>query len=111
MKKCNESKPNMTKNKIQSLVGKGKTLASDGLDPLMAGMEAYNNEDPETEALAKTRSETCSTCEHFEDEPVQSLQIQDQRIPELSKKMCGDCFCALPYKTRQSVKPCDKWQA
>lgn len=95
---------------IKSVTGKAKTLAKEGLDPLSEGLRNFNIIDKEIESLAKERMKTCLGCPHFETEPVDFLRVEDQRIPELSNKMCGDCFCALSYKTRQSKTICTKWQ-
>lgn len=86
------------------------TLVKEGFGPLEAGFENFKNPTQQVESLAKDRAKTCIGCPLFVDEPVDFLRVTDTRIPELSDKMCDGCGCTLSYKTRQSIKPCDKWQ-
>lgn len=95
--------------KIQSGKGKSLTLLEAGVEPLFEGKFNFENTNIDIELLANERKNTCLSCEHFEDEPIEAFQIKDKNIPELSNKMCGDCFCILSYKLRQSKTKCDKW--
>lgn len=52
----------------------------------------------------------CINCEHNSIDPVESMQVEDTEVPELSKRMCKDCGCVLSFKTRQNIKPCQKWK-
>jgi hypothetical protein len=94
---------------MHSFKKKLTTLAKEGTDPVYEGMHNFNKPDAEIEALALERSKTCETCPLFVKEPVCFLAIKDERIPILSKMMCDDCGCTLPYKTRQTQTKCDKW--
>lgn len=85
------------------------TIIKTGVEPLKLGIEAYAANIPEVEEIAKRRAEICKGCELYEDEPIDFLQVRDDRIPELSKKMCGDCGCALPTLLRQNAKICSRW--
>lgn len=98
------------KKKIKSASGKALTLAEDGIEPFLEGKYNFENEYTEVEKLAKSRKEICIDCEMYEDEPLESCQVNDERIPELTNKMCGDCLCILSYKLRQSQTKCKKWQ-
>lgn len=90
---------------------KMKSFYKVGLEPFMEGKKNYETPKESVEAKAARRAEECAKCLHYEDEPIKMFQIQDERIPQLSKKMCGECSCSLPYLLRQSQKICKKWQA
>lgn len=91
------------------LGSKIKTILTDGTAPLREGMYNYNNPQAEIELLAKERAKACTGCRYFKKEPIDFLRVKDQRIRELSEMSCGKCGCLLPYKTRQSIKPCSRW--
>lgn len=97
-------------DKINSIKSKVKTISHVGLKPYEAGKHNFYYIDDEAESLAKERLKTCVGCEFFVDEPIDFLRVKDEKIPELSNKMCGNCGCTLAYKIRQSIQPCDKWQ-
>lgn len=97
------------RDKINSAKGKVDTLIEVGEKPFFEGKFNFENENVDIELLASERKEKCLTCNDFEDEPIESLRVKDENIPELSNKMCGDCFCVLPYKLRQSIVKCPKW--
>jgi hypothetical protein len=94
---------------MHSFKKKLSTLAENGVEPVYEGIHNFNKPDPEIEALALERANTCKGCPMFVKEPVGFLAVKDERIPILSKIMCDDCGCTLPYKTRQSITVCDKW--
>jgi len=73
------------------------------------GKFALENPTTQTENLAKKRLEICKNCPDFQIEPIPFLRIKDENIPELSEKYCKKCGCALPYKTRQNLQTCPKW--
>lgn len=91
------------------LATKLKTLLNVGLDPFRIGKHNFEFSVDEIEALAKERALKCMGCRYFKKEPVDFLRVEDKRIPELSEMSCGKCGCLLPYKARQSIKPCSKW--
>lgn len=97
------------KKKSKSAIGKANTLLDVGLEPYSIGKKNFENPNEEVESLALKRKEKCVSCELFEDEVLESCLITDVRIPQLSNKMCGECFCVLAYKLRQSVVKCEKW--
>lgn len=97
------------KDKIQSVKGKALTLVEVGTEPFFEGKFNFENENIDVELLATERKDSCLGCEFYEDEPIDSLKVEDKNIPELSNKMCSDCFCTLPYKLRQSINKCKKW--
>lgn len=94
---------------MRSFKKKAITLIKDGLKPVEEGVENFNNPKPEIEALANERSLVCLECPHFVKEPVSFLRVNDDRILAISKMMCGECGCTLPYKTRQTITICDRW--
>lgn len=98
------------RKKANSIKGKVLTLAEDGTAPFFEGKFNFENSNIDIELLAIERKETCISCEMYEDECIESFQVEDKNIPELSNKMCGDCFCILAYKLRQSIKKCNKWK-
>lgn len=61
--------------------------------------------------VAKQRAEICAECDSMVDEPIEELAINDKNIPEISRKMCNECGCSLPYLLRQNRKKCKlkKW--
>lgn len=63
------------------------------------------------EDVAKDRAHICTLCPSMVDEPIEELAINDSKIPEISRKMCNECGCALPYLLRQNRKKCklNKW--
>lgn len=91
------------KKKIQAVV-------KNGIDPVLEGISNFNNENESVELLARERSKECSKCKYFVDEPIEFMRVTDNRIPELTNKMCGECFCTLSYKIRQSSIKCKRWQ-
>lgn len=95
----------------KSAIGKAKTILKNGIEPISEGMHNFEMNIPKIENLALERSKVCEGCDdYFVKEPIDFLAIVDIRIPILSKMMCGDCYCALPYKLRQSKTKCIKWQ-
>lgn len=100
----------MSKSKLTSLVGKVRTIKQDGMEPMLQGLKNFQEPTPEIEALAKQRAAVCAGCDFRDDEPIETLQVTDKANPQLSDKMCGDCFCTLPYLVRQNIKPCHKWK-
>ncbi|HET8838042.1 MAG TPA: hypothetical protein VFM82_03520 [Flavobacteriaceae bacterium] len=89
---------------------KVKTLLKDGIEPFKEGKKNFDNPIAEIEQLAKERLEICKGCEFFKKEPISFLSIKDERIKEFSEMVCGDCGCELPYKSRQTISICKKWQ-
>jgi len=94
---------------MQSFRKKISTLIHEGLDPIQEGVHNFNNESSLVEILANKRAKKCIKCPYFVDEPINFLAIKDDRILSISKKMCDECGCALPYKLRQSKSKCVKW--
>ena len=97
-------------SKIKSAIGKAKTLSNVGLEPFEVGKYNFENPTKESEELAIKRAVICIGCDLMKIEPIESFRIEDTRIPELSNMMCGDCFCELSLKTRQSITICDNWK-
>lgn len=96
--------------KKASLFKKVASIGKRGFDPLRKGRGNYNRNLPAVEEKARERSKTCLGCENYVDEPVKSFQVEETRIPALSKKMCDECGCPLSYLLRQNVKICKKWK-
>jgi len=94
---------------FKSITKKIKTISKSGLSAVEQGKYALENPTLHTENVAKKRLETCKKCEYFELEPIAFLRIKDKNIPELSQKYCRSCGCSLPYKTRQNIETCPKW--
>lgn len=81
-----------------------------GLDPVTEGVHNFHHVDKDVEDLAYFRYDNhCKGCEENVIEPIDFLQVTDERIPELSFRMCDECGCTLSYKTRQSKTVCSKW--
>jgi len=93
--------------KTKSIFKKIKSVGTGGLSPVASGKSNYQNKTHEQKA--KARSQACLSCDEAVQEPIDFLQIQDERIVFLSKKMCDVCGCALPYLLRQDQKICEKW--
>jgi len=92
--------------KIKSLVGKLKNVNVVGL------VEGFTNKiTGDMEEVAMKRAEICVSCDMMEDEPIKEMAIKDNEIKSISGKICGECFCSLPYKLRQyeSNCPLNKW--
>lgn len=92
-----------------SLFKKIKSLAANGLDPITEGKQNYYANMPSVEIEAMERAKECSMCPNFVDEPIDLFKVKDERITELSEKMCDDCGCSIPYLLRQNIKICKKW--
>lgn len=97
-------------SKFKSIIKKGATISKNGIDPFIEGKFNFDNPSLEFENLAKKRTFVCVSCPMFINEPIDFLQVEDKRIPEISKKMCNDCGCTLSYKLRQNIQKCIKWQ-
>lgn len=76
---------------------------------IMVGMTNFYFKNKKDEALEKFQK-FCVNCPLNKIDPVESMQVEDSEIPELSKRMCGDCGCVLSFKVRQNIKPCQKWK-
>lgn len=92
-----------------SIFKKIKSIGKNGIDPILEGKRNYENKKDLIEATAHARATTCKSCPENVKEPIPFLKIKDERIPEISGKMCDGCGCALPYLLRQSSKVCKKW--
>lgn len=97
-------------SKARSMFKKIKTIAKSGLEPIEEGLSNFTLNIPEVERKAEQRAMTCIGCKSFEIEPIDLFKIQDERIPELSDRMCNECGCASPYLLRQDIKICKKWE-
>lgn len=95
---------------MQSFKKKINTLLNVGIDPYKEGKRNFDNPIIEVEELAKLRLFDCINCPKFVDEPIDFLRVVDERIPELSNKMCDGCGCTLSYKLRQSIEKCELWK-
>lgn len=93
-----------------SLFKKIKSIGKYGLEPLEEGMANYQLDNSEIENKASERALECLSCHNFEEEPIDLFKIIDNKIPEISEMMCGDCGCALPYLLRQDIKICKLWK-
>lgn len=97
-------------SKLERLIGAGKTAKEQGLKPYKEGKFNFENPTEKMEKLAQQRLEICKGCEFFKDEVVDFLKVEDKHTPEASGKYCGDCFCIISYKIRQTKELCAKWQ-
>ncbi len=94
----------------RSIFKKIKSLTKNGLEPLEEGLANYKLNIPRIENKAQQRSLECIGCKSFVIEPIDLFKIEDERLPELSDRMCDECGCASPYLLRQDVKICKKWK-
>jgi len=88
-----------TIDKINSYIGKVKNIDFQAKKESELNI-AFPNQ--KTESLAKKRAKICSGCSENELEPIESERVIDELIPELSSRMCGECFCPLPKLLRQN---------
>lgn len=97
---------------MSSIKKKATTLIAHGLEPYAEGKRNYKANVPEIEELALKRLEMIkkSGCKNFMEEPIDFFKVTDERIPELSGMMCGDCGCGVPYLIRQDLTKCNCWQ-
>lgn len=95
---------------MQSFKKKIVSLLEHGTEPLTEGLKNFSNPVEEIELLAKWRMLECMGCDFFKEEPIVFLQVNDEKIPELSKMFCDECGCTSSYKLRQSISKCKKWQ-
>lgn len=93
--------------KLESLIKKAKNLNIKGV---IEGV--HNLSTGEVDDIAIVRAAVCSGCPSNIIEPIEELAIEDSVIPEISKRCCKECGCALPYLTRQFKKTCSlkKWE-
>ena len=97
---------------IKSTFKKIKTIShngSKGIEAIKQGVENHQNYKLCVEVLAEERAKICFECPNNIGEPNNLLKISDDLIPEVDGMMCNDCGCALPYKIRQSIIKCSKW--
>lgn len=92
-----------------SLFKKIKSVAKNGIKPIQEGKNNFINPKPLIEQNALKRAEKCLECKNYSDEPIDMFKVVDERVPELSKKMCDGCGCPLSYLLRQNIKICKKW--
>ncbi len=96
--------------KAKGLVKKLESLTDNpaNLEALASGVYHYNFKDDRIEKLKNERAKICEGCEFREDDTFEPIQDEDKRI---NGKMCGSCFCSLPYLLRQTKKQCKegKW--
>lgn len=92
-----------------STLKKIKSIITYGAEPYLEGKRNFNSNNSEIEELARKRAEICKKCTFYSDEPIYFFSIED-RIEDLSKKMCRDCGCSLSYKARQFMVVCEKWK-
>lgn len=94
---------------MSSVFKKIKSINQKGIEPIARGLTNYTLNIPSIEQKARQRLKKCMGCVNFVDEPISFLRIKDDRIKQLSNKMCDDCGCALPYLLRQDIKICKYW--
>jgi len=94
---------------FHSITKKIQTISKNGISAIEIGKFALENPTKQTEELARKRLETCKKCTDFQTEPIPFLRIKDVNIPDFSQKYCKKCGCALPYKVRQNIETCPKW--
>lgn len=91
-------------NKLESVMG-----CPENMEALASGVYHYNFKNEVIEELKSQRADKCFKCEFRVDDDFEPVQDNDERI---SGKMCGKCFCSLPYLLRQTKKQCEekKWK-
>lgn len=95
---------------MRSFSKKVGSILTNGIEPISEGIKNYSNPIPEIESIARERLDICTGCPMFKTEPIPFLRVSDERLPEASDKFCDDCGCTLPYKLRQSLSVCKKWE-
>lgn len=97
--------------KAKAVTKKIETLSKDreSLEALFQGIYHYNNKNETIENLKNYRADICNGCEMIKDDDFKKIKDDDIRI---TGKMCGSCFCSLPYLLRQTKKSCElnKWK-
>tara|TARA_R110000851_G_scaffold201422_1_gene352632 strand:+ start:327 stop:632 length:306 start_codon:yes stop_codon:yes gene_type:complete len=97
-------------SKAKGLVKKLETVVKspENLEALAHGVYHFKNKNDTIEALKDKRAAICDGCDLLEFDDFEPVKDEDERI---SGKMCGDCFCSLPYFLRQTKKGCslNKW--
>ncbi len=97
-------------DKAKGLVKKLETLTDNpaSIEALASGVYHYKFRDAEIEKLKEERARVCGVCELRKDDDFEPIRDEDERI---NGKMCGSCFCSLPYLLRQTKKGCveGKW--
>ena len=90
--------------KLESVIFKKSAL-----EGLAQGIYYYKNPNNITETLKDERAIICESCDMIEFDDFEPIKDEDERI---SGKMCGECFCSLPYLLRQTKKGCElkKWK-
>ncbi len=98
-------------SKAKGLVKKLQTLTNNpaSLEALASGVYHYKFKNADIEVLKNERAEICGGCEFRKDDDFEPVQDDDKRI---CGKMCGVCYCSLPYLLRQTEKSCvkNKWR-
>lgn len=98
-------------SKAKGLIKKMESLTQnpEHLEALASGVYNYKVKNEVIEKLKNERAKVCASCEFIEDDDFEPVNDDDKRI---SGKMCGKCFCSLPYLLRQTKKQCvkKKWK-
>ena len=90
--------------KMNSVIfGKGS------IEGYIEGKHFYENPNETIEALFNERAPICGGCDLIEFDDYEPIEDKNEAV---SGKMCGDCFCSLPYKLRQTKESCPlkKWK-
>lgn len=95
---------------LNSIIKKSKTMLKNGITPIKEGKKNYEIPLLAVEKLALDRMNVCVSCKYYKKEPIDFLQVVDERIPQLNRMYCEKCGCELPYKLRQTINKCKKWQ-
>ncbi len=94
-------------SKAKGLTKKLKTLANNpaSIEALASGVYHYKFKNADIEALKDERAKICLGCEFRKYDDFEPVYDEDVRI---NGKMCGVCYCSLPYLLRQTEKSCAK---
>ena len=96
--------------KAKGLTKKIRTIIDnpEEISALISGVYHYNNPNDIIEELKNERADICDSCDSIKYDDFEKIKDSDDRI---SGKMCGVCYCSLPYLLRQTKKRCElnKW--
>lgn len=60
--------------------------------------------------IPEERLDMVRNCTNNIEAPTTMLNLKEERYPEISGRICGNCYCPLPTKLRVETCNCDEFK-